>query len=123
MSFVKDFMTTDIITVESHETALKAAVIMSNNKVSSLLVVEQKKPIGMITERDFLRKLTAHDKKPQSVTVNELMTCPLVTIEPDAHLKDAVMVMRENAIRRLVVFESGHLKGIVTLTDISKYLL
>ena len=123
MSFVKDFMTTDIITVESHETALKAAVIMCNNKVSSLLVIEQKKPIGMITERDFLRKLTAQDKKPKSVTVNELMTCPLVTIEPDARLKDAVMVMRENAIRRLVVFESGHLKGIITLTDISKYLL
>ena len=123
MPFVKDFMSTDIIRIGKNETALGAAEEMVNSKVSSLLVVEEERPVGIVTERDFLRKLTAQGKKPQSVKVEKLMTSPLVTIEPDASLRDAVTVMRENDIRRLVVFGDGHLKGIITLTDISRFLL
>ena len=116
-------MSTEVLTVNLDLSALSAAKLMNEHRVSSLLVEEKKIPIGIVTKRDFLRKITALDKKPNSVKVSSIMSRPLLTINEDSSIPVAVKNMRESGVRRLAVFREEKVVGIITLTDISRYLL
>lgn len=116
-------MSTEVLTIDLDQTALSAAKIMNEHRVSSLLVEEKKISIGIVTERDFLRKITASDKRPGSVKVSSIMSRPLLTINEDSSIPGAVKIMRESGVRRLAVFREEKVVGIITLTDISRFLL
>ena len=116
-------MTTEVLTVDLNLPALDAAKMMNDHRVSSLLVGEKGLPVGIVTERDFPRKVSAPDKRPSSVKVAAIMSRPLLTIKEDASIPGAVKIMRENSVRRLAVFREEKVVGIITLTDISRFLL
>jgi CBS domain-containing protein len=121
MSKVKDVMTKTVITVESTKTVTEAAALMAENDVSNLIVLEDNMPIGIITERDFVRRVLAKEKSPKT-KISEVMSTPLRVIDPDATLKEAARRMVRKRIRRLPVIKDNKLVGIITAADFARHL-
>jgi len=114
---VREIMTKDVITAESDMKASDAGKKMIAHNVGTLIITEKGEPVGIVTERDMVRKIVSKDLKPGSATLKDLMTQPLVTVSPDDSIDKAARKMAELDIRRLPVLENGKLVGIVTDTD------
>ena len=121
MPCVKDIMTKNVITVTVDTTVFEAAELMNSKGIGCLLVVQDEVPVGIVTERDFVRRVVAKNL-PYSVKVSEIMTKNLVTVDPDMSLKDAARLMSINKIRRLPVLKQNKLVGIVVASDFVRNL-
>lgn len=119
---VRDIMTKDLLTISEKDTALKAAQLMSEKGVSSLIVLSDEQPIGIITERDFIKKVCLKELKLSSVKVGDMMSKIRTSASPDTSIDVAVQRMVNNRIRRLPIIENGKLVGIITVTDLAKHL-
>ena len=119
---VSDIMTKDLLTISEKDTALKAAQLMSEKGVSSLIVLSDEQPIGIITERDFIKKVCIKELKLSSVKVGDMMSKIRTSASPDTSIDVAVQRMVNNRIRRLPIIENGNLVGIITVTDLAKHL-
>jgi CBS domain-containing protein len=116
---VRDVMTSPVVTMDEDETSNKAAVVMDKNDLGCIIVTNKAgKSIGIITERDLAIRVLAKNFKPDTVKVKEIMTTPLVTIEPEATISDAARRMTRLDIRRLGVIYKGNLVGIISSKDI-----
>jgi CBS domain-containing protein len=118
MVFVRDVMTRAVVVANPDWTVLEAAKRMATKKIGGLVVLKSGRPIGLVTERDILWKVTAKERNPTKMTVREIMTSPVVTVSPLATLRSATRIMIENNVRRLVVTRLDHVEGIVTARDI-----
>jgi CBS domain-containing protein len=116
MPSVKDIMTKDVVTVESNKTVFEAAELMSTKELGCLIVVIKAFPVGIITERDIVRRIVAK-RSSLDAKVTEVMTKTLITVEPDTSLREAARVMSANKIRRLPVLKDNKLVGIVVASD------
>jgi CBS domain-containing protein len=121
MPTVKDFMTTNVITIDVQRTVLEAAKLMHQQDVGDLVVIEGNEPKGIVTERDLVRRVMAQ-KKPLETKVSEVMSNPLITIEEDSSLRDAARIMVKNKIRRLPVTKKKVLVGIIATSDFARHL-
>lgn len=119
---VRDIMTKDLLTISEKDTALKAAQLMSEKGVSSLIVLSDEQPIGIITERDFIKKVCLKELKLSSVKVGDMMSKIRTSASPETSIDVAVQRMVNNRIRRLPIIENGKLVGIITVTDLAKHL-
>ena len=116
---VRDVMSSPVITMDENETSNKAAVAMDQNDVGAVIVTNKAgKSIGIITERDLVIRVLAHNLKPDTVKAKEIMTTPLVTIEPEETITEAARRMNRLDIRRLGVIYKGNLVGIISSKDI-----
>jgi len=97
--------------------------LMKKGKVSSIIIIDQNsEPIGIITERDIVRRVISEGKDPKITKAAEIMSKPLITVGEDTHFYDVAKKMVKYKIRRLpVVTTNNTLVGIVTVTDIIKY--
>jgi CBS domain-containing protein len=121
MPTVKDFMTTNVITIGVHETVLYAAKLMHQQDVGDLVVMEGNVPKGIVTERDLVRRVLSL-KKPLDTKVSEIMSDPLITIEDQASIRDAARKMVKFKIRRLPVTKNNVLVGIIVASDFAKHV-
>ena len=121
MPKVKDVMTKTVVTVESNKTVTEAAALMAENDVGNLIVMDGNTPIGIVTERDFVRRVLAKEKNPKT-KISEVMSTPLRVIDPDAPLKEAARRMVRKRIRRLAVIKDNKLVGIITSSDFARQL-
>jgi len=119
---VRDIMIKDLLTISENETALKAAQVMTEKGVSSLIVLADDQPIGIVTERDFIKKICLKELKLSCVRVGEMMSRIRTSASPDTPIDVAVQRMVNNRIRRLPIFENGKVVGIITVTDLAKHL-
>ena len=119
---VRDIMTKDIVTIDEGETALEAARIMSQKGISSLIVVKDEVPKGIITERDFIRKICAKQLEISQVKINSIMSRIRTVADPDTPIEVAVQRMANRGIRRLPIMQEGKVVGIITVTDLARYL-
>ena len=119
---VRDIMTKDLLTISENDSALNAAQMMNEKGVSSLIVLSDEQPIGIITERDFIKKICLKDLRLSSVKVGEMMSKIRTFASPDTTIDVAVQRMVNNRIRRLPIMENGKLIGIITVTDLAKHL-
>ncbi|MEM2760454.1 MAG: CBS domain-containing protein [Nitrososphaerales archaeon] len=122
MDRLRDIMIKKVITINSDRTAQDASRVMTEHEIGSLVVVGDGKPIGIVTERDIVRKVCTRDTVSSRVPLIEIMSSPVVTAEPDMPIETAVQRMFNNKIRRLVIVEDGKLVGIVTVSDLAKYV-
>ena len=100
-------------------TVAKAAKVMCQEGVGSVIILERNKPIGIVTEEDINCKVVAKDLKPSKVHVNEIMSTPLITVSADKTAGDAAHMMVKHKVRRLpVVDEDNKVIGIVTVRDL-----
>ncbi len=116
MPSVKDIMTKDVVTIESNRTAFDAAQIMVEKELGCVIVVVRAFPVGIITERDIVRRIVAKRASFDS-KVTDVMTKTLITVEPETSLKEAARIMSSNKIRRLPVLKQNKLVGIVVASD------
>ncbi len=119
---VQDIMTRDVVTINESETTLQAAIIMSEKGISSLIVIRDSKPVGIITERDFVKKICAKKIDVSVVKVNEIMSKIQTFADPETPIDVAVQRMINHRIRRLPVLSNEKIVGIVTVTDLAKHL-
>ncbi len=116
---VRDVMSSPVVTIYEDESSDKAAANMDMKDLGAVIVQNNAgKSIGIITERDLVKRVVAKNLKPDTVKVKEIMTTPLVTVEPDASISDAARRMTRLDIRRLGVIYKGNLVGIISSKDI-----
>ena len=121
MPTVRDFMTTNVITIDVQGTVLEAAKLMHQQDVGDLVVMEGIVAKGIVTERDLVRRVMAQ-KKPLDTKVSEVMSDPLITIEEESSLRDAARKMVKYKIRRLPVTKNNVLVGIIATSDFARHL-
>jgi CBS domain-containing protein len=119
---VRDIMTKHVVTIDENRTALEAAKIMTEKGISSLIVLKDQNPVGIVTERDFVKKICIKELKISHVKVNEVMSKIRTFADPDIPIEVAVQRMVNHKIRRLPIMETGQVVGIITVTDLAKYL-
>ena len=116
---VKDVMTSPVVTVDEAAPSNKIAKLMDENKLGCVIITnEAKKPVGIITERDLVKRVLSKNVVPDTVKSKEIMTSPLVTIEPEATISEAARRMSRLDIRRLGVVYKGNLVGLISSRDI-----
>ncbi len=119
---VKDIMSKDLVTISKERSALDAAKIMTDKGVSSLIVLSGDQPVGIVTERDFIKKICLKELQLSEVQIGHIMSKIRTYATPDTSIEVAVQRMINNRIRRLPIIDGGKLVGIVTVTDLAKHL-
>jgi CBS domain-containing protein len=119
---VRDIMTKDIVTIDADRSALEAAKLMTEKGISSVFVVKDGNPIGIVSERDFIKKICAKELQVSQVKIGEIMSKILTTADPETPIEVAVQRMVNHKIRRLPIMEAGKVVGIITVTDLAKHL-
>jgi CBS domain-containing protein len=116
---VEDVMSSPVVTIKDSDTVLAASKLMKKNAIGCVVVIDKKnKPVGLMTERDVVRRVAALDLLPSKVLAGKAMTKPPATVDASVDVTEAAKKMRGLKIRRLVVLERGELKGIITSNDI-----
>jgi len=116
---VKDVMTSPVITVDEGASIREIARLMDQHKLGCIIVTgKDEKPLGIVTERDLVSRVLAKKVSLSRLTAKEVMTSPLITVDPDETLSEAARRMRQLNIRRLGVIYKGNLIGIISSKDI-----
>ena len=115
---VEDLMSKKVVSVDSTSTAFDVAREMLNHDIGCVIVLENKKVIGIATKSDIIREAVMKRLDPQKITASSVMTKPVVTIEGGRSLSEASALMSKNNITKLPVIEKGELIGIITSTDL-----
>ena len=119
MPQIRDFMTSSVLVTTPDQTVLDAAKLMKAEDRGSIVVMDGKKPVAIVTERDFLKKVVAEGRSAKDTRIRDIMTTPVVSIGPEESLKRASKLMQLKKIRRLPVVEGGKLVGIITEADLA----
>lgn len=116
----EDVMVREVVVLDGNVSAKKAAEIMAQEDVSAIIVTTEGKATGIVTERDVLKRIVAEDKNSRKTKIMEIMSSPLVTIEPSTDLESAAHLMFKKKIKNLPVIHNNRLVGLISLQDICK---
>ena len=111
-------MNSNPVIINKKASVLDATKEMKSERVGSIIIAENGKAIGILTESDILRKIVAEEKDAAKISVEEIMSSPPITIDINAPVEDAIRIMGKKNIRRLPVVEDGKLVGMITERDI-----
>jgi CBS domain-containing protein len=118
MKKVKDVMTKKVICLDVKSSITKAAKLMEEKGIGSVLITEKGKAAGIVTERDIITKCVAKGMDPNKVIVEAVMSTPLVSVDQDCMVDDAAKLMVSKMIRRLPIIDNGEIVGMLTSTDL-----
>jgi CBS domain-containing protein len=121
-ALVKDYVSDRLVTIDSDPSALEIANRMLEKHVSAVIVEDSGKPVGILTERDLTRQVIAKDCPPSKTPATVIMSTPLISIEQKSPIERAAEAMAKNGIRHLAVEDRGKLIGMITTTDLSRYV-
>ena len=120
---IAEIMTTRIETIGLEDNAQEAAKKMNHKNVSSLVVVDKDdQAVGIVTERDLVREVCVQDASSNQHIIKNIMSSPIVTIDPNSSVETAANVMMQNKVRHLVVVNEKKTLGIITATNFVNYL-
>jgi CBS domain-containing protein len=115
---VRDIMSKDVRLVRPDTSVKEVVATMNKFDIGSIVVVQGDRPVGIITERDILRRLVEPCLAPETLTARQVMTSPVLTISETASIEEAAKLMARKMVKRLPVMNNQKLVGIVTFTDI-----
>jgi len=118
-TFVNEVMSKNMLTLDKSTSLQEAAEHMKKLNVGCVIVTDSNNPIGIITERDSVTKIAA-EGRPLFTEIKEVMSSPLITIDPEETIWEASELMKEKLIHKLPVKENDEIIGIITTTDIVK---
>lgn len=118
-TFVKDVMISDLATLDASTSIRDAAKLMDEKNIGCIIVTKNQLPIGILTERDFIKRITSKEK-PLTASLEEVMSSPLIVIDPNEIVWEAAQIMKVNNIHKLPVKKDNQIIGIVTATDLVK---
>ncbi len=117
---IQDLMTPDLKALEATASVRAAAELMRESDIGDVVVLENNRLCGIVTDRDIVVRVLADGSDPGMVTVGEICSRELTTVPPTASVDDAVRLIRQKAIRRLpVVEDNGEVLGIISIGDIA----
>ena len=122
MGQIRDIMEKNVITIDINETANHAANQMKENDISFLVIIENGKPVGVVSERDFVQKLCINNQNSSDVKISDIMSYKFRWVNPTTKIEDAIQKMLNNNIRRLLILDDEKLVGVITQTDLASYL-
>ena len=122
MGQVRDIMEKNVITININKTANYAANQMKENDISFLVIIENEKPVGVVSERDFVQKLCINNQNSSNVKISDIMSYKFRWVKPTTKIEDAIQKMLNNNIRRLLILDDENLVGVITQTDLASYL-
>ncbi len=115
----KDVMSFPVVTVDESESSMRVSELMMKHNIGSIIVVNRKKnPLGIITERDIVKRVAAKNLVPDKVKASAIMSKPLMTIDSSTEITDAMKRMKASRVERFGVIENGKLAGIISSSDI-----
>lgn len=115
---IKDVMTTDLKSV-GRDTNMQAVInMMLEFDISSIVIVQNNKPVGIVTHKDVLLRIVETNFAPLAVTASQVMSTPVITINEDASLEEAVKLMTRNRVKKLPVVRDEKLVGVITSMDL-----
>jgi CBS domain-containing protein len=109
-----------VFTIDPHSTVFDAITQMVRHGVGALIVVEDDNVLGIITERDYLRKVAIEGRTSRTTMVHEIMSSPVLAVQPADDLNQCLALMTERRVRHLPVIERGALVGLVSIGDLVK---
>ena len=112
-----------VLTTHRRASVLEAIGMMSQANIGALVIVDNDRPVGIFTERDYLRKIALEGRSSRETPVEEVMSSPLITVEPTETTRRAMETMTECRCRHLVALEGDRMAGIVSLGDLVKHML
>ena len=116
---IRSIMSKKVLTISPEKSVYEAAKQMSNKLYSCIVVTEGKKPAGIITERDLIKRVIVKGVEPKRTKISSIMTKPVVSVPPESDLVPTGELMKKKQVRRFpVTDDSGNLIGLVTQTDI-----
>ncbi len=116
---VRDIMKKKLISIDETETIKKAASMMTEAEIGSIIITKDNIPVGILTQRDFVTKIASKEIS-LSVSVSQVMTHPLLVIAPNQTVWEVAEIMRNMGIHRVAVQEGSKIIGMVTTTDLIK---
>jgi CBS domain-containing protein len=123
---VKDVMTKNPVTIDSEKTVREAAVALDRSDVGCVLVTtkedDHEKVIGIVTERDLVRRVLTKEDGSSEASVKSIMSSPLIVVDPNITIEEAAKVMERNRVRRVPVVDEAGLAGVVAVSDLAKAL-
>ena len=116
---IKDIMSKNIIAVDIDGTVMDACNRFRDHKVGSLLVTEADQLVGILTERDVIKRTLCEGRDPNTTKVREIMSTDIKTIGPLGEIEEALEVFKKYNIKKLPVMSDNDVVGIITITDIA----
>jgi len=119
---VKDLMSKKVNIISGNASIVKAAKIMAKSRRGYVVVVKDRKPVGILTDSDIIEKVVSKSRDPKKIKVKDMMSSPVIVTYPDTKVDEVSILMRKNLIKRLPVIDrkSGKIIGILTETDIAR---
>ena len=111
----------NVLEIDASATVREAVKTMVDANVGSLLVTSSGEVVGIVTERDYLRRVALEGRTDDDTTVGEIMTAPLVVVGPETSIDECMAVMTDRRIRHLPVVEDGKVVGLVSIGDLVKF--
>lgn len=117
-TIVSDIMSSPVVTIDKGATVREAVQLMTKKRIGSIVITDNDRPVGIITERDVLERVVSPCKDPRITETGEIMSSPLITIPREKGILEAMREMREHDISRLVVMDKGTIVGIMSEKDV-----
>lgn len=115
---VEKYMSPEVRTLDELETVFSAIQTMAHYNISCLVVTSNKKAVGVITERDIMRRVSLEGRDLKKCTIKEVMSSPIIYKPSNTKINEIIALMSRYGIRRLIIMDDEKLKGIITQTDI-----
>ncbi len=113
----------DVLTIDADETVYRAIEIMAERDIGALVVAENGRPVGLLSERDYAREVILKGRSSRDTAVRDVMAENYPKTTPDQTVEDGMAVMTEKRIRHLLVMENGRLVGLVSIGDLVKAVI
>lgn len=120
---LKDKGYTDIYSVNPEDSAFSALQLALEKNIAAVMVVENEKLVGILTERDYSRKITLTGRNPSETKVKEIMTSPVISVNVNNTAAECLAIMSENNIRHLPVFDGNKMVGVISIGNVVKATL
>lgn len=112
-----------VLTISPDETVFEALRLMAIKDVGALVVMQGENLVGLISERDYARKVILRGRSSRDTLVREIMTFPVETVHPDQTIEECMDVMVSRHVRQLPVIENGQLVGLISMGDLLNYII
>lgn len=117
---VEELMIKNVVKVNPDTLVEEAVRIMNANEIGCLIISENGKPVGIITERDLLKRVLEQGRSPRTIKVAEIMSKPVIYGDSQMELEDAARIMFRKKVKKLPITRDGELVGLITLTDLAR---
>ncbi len=119
--FVRDIMAVNVVSMPPDASVFEVSKAMAEMDIGSVIIADKERPLGIITESDIVRRVIVGEKDTKTTTASEIMSSPIVHVEPGTGLTDAMRVMARSNIRRVAVLKNNSLAGIITSRDLLRW--